>query len=268
MADVSNDLFPQWTPDGDAVVFASDRAGTLGLWKVRVADGMAVGEPEVVERDMGRMLPMGVTRNGSFFYFLKTDLVDVYTAELDPATLTVVGTPRAVAPNRIGSNITSDWSPDGRSLAYVSIRGFVPIDRFSRALSIRDMQTGEERDLWPALAFFLSPRWSPDGRTILVMGLDLQQRSGIHQVDVATGRTSPVVVGPGIGEYEWSPDSRSILYRKGAGTIVSRDLATGVDRPVLDLASLGAYRLVASPGPPPPLMLRRFSTRRMASSSR
>jgi Tol biopolymer transport system component len=158
----------------------------------------------------------------------------------------------------MGSNITSDWSPDGRYLAYVSIRGYVPTDRFSRTLSIRDFQTGNERDLWPPLAFFLSPRWSPDGRTILVMGLDLENRSGIHQIDVDTGRASPVIVGQAVGEYEWSPDSRSILYRKGAGTIVSRELATGIDTIGLDLPSLGAERLVARPGPPVPLMLRTF----------
>lgn len=258
VTDRSNDLFPQWTPDGAEVLFASDRTGALGLWRVRMVNDVAARAPEVVERDMGRFLPLGLTRDGSFYYFAKTDIVDVYTADLNPSTLKIVGTPRLVTSDRRGSAMTSDWSPDGRYLAYVSIKGYVPIDRFSRALTIRDLATGEERDLWPEMAFFLSPRWSPDGRTILVSGLGIEGRSGIHVVDVASGRTTHVVGGQGVGEYEWSADGSAVLYRRGVSRIVSRDVATGTETTVLDFARSSADRLIARPGPPPPLMLRTF----------
>ena len=107
------------------------------------------------------------------------------------------------------------------------------------------------------MAFFVSPRWSPDGRSILVLGLDLTNRSGVYQIEVASGRASFVIGGPDIGEYEWSADGRALLYRKGPATIVSRNLATGAETTILDLTPLDA-RLVASPGPPIPLMLRTF----------
>ena len=32
VADASNDVFPMWTPDGKAIVFGSDRAGTMDAW--------------------------------------------------------------------------------------------------------------------------------------------------------------------------------------------------------------------------------------------
>jgi hypothetical protein len=77
-------------------------------------------------------------------------------------------------------------------------------------------------------------------------------------VDVASGRTSHVVGGQGVGEYEWSADGRAVLYRRGVSTIVSRIMATGTETTLLDLARSGADRLIARPGPPPPLMLRTF----------
>jgi Tol biopolymer transport system component len=142
----ANDLFPLWSSDGDRLFFASDRTGALGLWMIHLADGHALGEPEVVSVDMGRMNPVGLTRSGEFYYHLKTGLVDAYTVSIDPLTGSVTGKPQPVAPNYIGSNISSNWSPDGRYLAYVSIRSIARnVDRFSRTLSIRDMETGQER---------------------------------------------------------------------------------------------------------------------------
>jgi dipeptidyl aminopeptidase/acylaminoacyl peptidase len=155
-----------------------------------------------------------------------------------------------VAVNRLGSNLSSDWSPDGRSLAYVSIRTPIPVDRFSRTLTIREIATRKERDLWPALAYFANPRWSPDGRTILVSGLDLKQRGGIHRVDVETGEVTPALVGAQVGDYEWSADGRSILYRKGSEAIMSHDIASGIDTKLVDFRAMGIERLTARTQPP------------------
>lgn len=244
----ANDLFPQWSPDGDRLLFASDRTGALGLWMIRVAEGRALGDPEVISRDMGHMSPLGLTQDGAFYYRFETGLVDVYTVSVDPSTGTVTGKPQPVSPNYIGSNISSGWSPDGRRLAYVSIRSPAGSDRFSRALSIRDMDTSEERDLWPPLAFFMGPRWSPDGRTILVSGVDLKQRSGFQQIDVETGRVTPGILqervpdGEGISQHRWTVDGKAIMHVRGDHLLMSRDLATGAETTLLDIRSLGVDR--------------------------
>jgi Tol biopolymer transport system component len=245
----ANDLFPQWAPDGNRVIFASERTGSLGLWTVRVAAGRALEEPQLLSRDMGHMDPLGVTRDGTFYYHLQTGLVDVYTASISPSTGTVIGKPEPVAPNYIGSNISSGWSSDARRLAYVSIRSPAGSDRFSRMLAIRETDSGEQRDLWPALAFFMGPSWSPDGRRILVRGMDLQQRCCIHQIDVDTGRVSPAMLqervpdAEGVDQQAWTPDGKGILYVRGSKVIMSRDLTTGADATLLDIRSVGVDRL-------------------------
>lgn len=246
----SNDLNPEWTPDGDGILFVSDRTGTFGLWLAHVVEGHSSREPVVINRDIGPSVPLGVTRDGDFYYFSKTDLIDVFTVSLDPVAGTTAGKPLPITPSRIGSNTTSDWSADGRHVAFVSIRSPVATDQFSRALSVWDRTTGATRDLWPALAFFTGPRWSPDGRSILVYG-NREGQSGIHAVDAATGAVKTVVEGqPGIGEYEWTADGHAVLYRSGPNRIRSRHVTTGTDTEVLNLGLAGIERLTPRSQPP------------------
>jgi serine/threonine-protein kinase len=250
----ASDTFPYWMVDGRRVLFTSDRTGALGLWMIRVADGQPVGDPEVVSRDMGRMTPIGPTNTGAFFYRFETGLVDVYTASVDPSSQTVIGKPQPVLPNRVGSNISSDWSADGRRLAYVKIRnpaGAAQADLFSRALTVRDAETGEERDLWPPLAFFIAPRWAPDGRSILVQGVDAKRQAGIHRVDAATAQIRPPVIPnestAGVGWPRFTPDGKALLYTRDGAHLISHDLASGRDTTVLDLRAIGLDHF--SPGP-------------------
>lgn len=244
----SNDVYPMWAPDGEGVVFISDRSVGLSLFEVPVLDGRASGEPILLQRSLGRIMPMGITRIGAFFYRVQTGMVDVYTADIDFAA-NRVGTPKAVSSGIVGSNISSDWSPDGRYLAFVTTRGLVAADRYSRTLAIRDMETGAHRELMPPLAFFIGPRWSPDGRAIAVKGDDLKGRWGTHLVDVATGRVQPAVVAEpnndsDYGAHRWAPDGH-LLYEHAPRGVVSRNLASGEESLFLAYAEAGVKRLGA-----------------------
>ena len=68
----ANDIFPVWTPDGKAVVFASDRGGTMDAWMIAVTDGKPAGPPRLLKKKLGRFLPMGITRQRDFYYGLRT----------------------------------------------------------------------------------------------------------------------------------------------------------------------------------------------------
>jgi len=244
----ANDLFPLWSPDGGRIFFASDRTGALGLWSVRMGDGRATGDPEAISADMGRMNPLGITRDGAFYFHLRTGLVDAYTIGFDATTGTTTGKPEPVAPNYIGSNISSTWSPDGRRVAYVSIRSVARADRYSRTLSIRDVATGKERDIWPALGFFIMPSWSPDGRTVVVRGNDLSGQCCLQLIDVGSGQVTYVPLDDGLtaGHYQWTPDGRSLVFAR-RDIITSRDLATGHETELLNVHAAGIDRLTPPP---------------------
>ena len=195
----ANDYGPVWAPDGQTIVFASDRTGDYGAWALRVADGKAQGEPLLLKRRLGRFVPLGFTHNGDFYYTHSgfENRGDVYIARLDPTGGKVLGEPKKATGRYEGINSLSAWSPDGQHLAYVSGRQ-QPFGGNSNVLVIRNLETGEERQLTPDLSNFTSPdqyppQWSPDGESILLTAADTQGRRGFYLVDVETGAVTPLL---------------------------------------------------------------------------
>ncbi|MEU9192575.1 amidohydrolase family protein [Streptomyces hundungensis] len=105
-------------------------------------------------------------------------------------------------PQRIVSdgyfNTDPDWSPDGRSLVYVS-------DRAGTAnLWRHDLATGRSERLTDLPNAQLTPRWSPDGAKIAY-----QDESGATWVFVLAAKAATKVLPPMYqpGRPSWSPDS-------------------------------------------------------------
>lgn len=265
-----HDTLPVWTAEGE-LVFASDRTGSMGLWRVRTREGRLVEEPRLLHRDIGRYFPLGVTRSGTLYFMLQTGMVDVYTADADFASTALVAQPKQVAPTAVGNNMSSGWSNDGRRLAYVASRGLSY--RVSKALVIRDVDTGTERILRPPLAHMIAPLWSRDDTRILVSGTDLQNRMGGFIVEVASGRTVSIfdreawtddaakardvragtavpqgVGGEHVGSLRWSPDGRAVVYNRPQVGLISRDVVTGRENVLVDYRAEGVITLEWNPG--------------------
>ncbi len=223
----ANDRFPVWAPDGKSVVFVSDRTESTGAWIIQVADGKPQGSPELVRRDMGRIRPMGFTADGSYYYGLWTGMNDVYTATLDLTTGKLLAPPTKASQRFVGSNYGADWSPDGKYLAYISLRGISPFahGQGSRIISIRSVKTGEERELSPELSMLsagvpsrIHLPWSPDGRSFVVSGVDKKGRRGIYQIDAQTGHVTRIVEPRGwVRQLAWSPDGEAVFYSRDQG---------------------------------------------------
>jgi Tol biopolymer transport system component len=211
----ANDFFPIWTPDGKRILFVSDRTGALGLWSVAVVGGKPQGPPSLVKGDIGQMFPMGFTGNGALFYTLQTGMKDVYTATFDFSAGRLLEPPATVSQRFVGSNRFPDWSPDGKYLSYISQRTPGPQYRVINPIIIRNLATGEEREVVPALAISRRPRWWPDGRAFVIVSEDFKGRVAIYRVDAQTGAASPLVqleptryFAPSV----WSSDGKQIFY--------------------------------------------------------
>ncbi|MCY4536365.1 MAG: LpqB family beta-propeller domain-containing protein, partial [Bryobacterales bacterium] len=231
----ANDLFPLWTPDGEAVVFGSDRAGAMGAWRVRVDDGRAVGEPVLVKRDIGRALPMAFTNDGRLFYGLRAGRSDVFVGRFDASSGALVGGAKAVPSGFAGGNRKPEWSPDGRFLAYLSRVGTENYGQEHRVVTVRELASGNETSHAPRLAFIERLRWSPDGASLLLSGGDAQGRSGLFVMELSSGETLQAVVersGSFRGlEGDWSLDGSQIYLAQRTGSnrfaIRAHDLESG-----------------------------------------
>ena len=229
----ANDVLFDWTPDGRKLLFGSDRSGTMGAWWVTMAGGQVEGVPEVVKPDLGQdARPIGFTRDGSYFYRGRTNLSDVFIAEVDFASGRLLAPPVLATQRFAGSNSWPAWSPDGRQLAYLSRRG-PGAGWGSMAVWLKDMASGEVREVPSGLETVIRAGWFPDGRSLLAIAQLGGGAPGQFRINVQTGESEPVdlfkVAGPGAAA--WSRDGRTMFFQRWRGqqtsAIVARDVSTG-----------------------------------------
>jgi serine/threonine protein kinase/Tol biopolymer transport system component len=224
----ANDQLCGWTPDGRRVIFASDRSSKRDLWMIEVAGGLPQGEPRKL---MGSFdgWPIGFTTDGSFYYGIGTQASNVYVAQLDSTGLTLLGEPEIASSQFVGSTTMGDWSPDGRFLAYRVGAGRLA----GRSITVCSVETSQEQRVAPEDLFrpnsrMVGPRWSPDGRSLLLCGEGQEGGRGLYTVNVETGVAALIATTrDGLLRLAvWSPDSTSI-YTRSPRSINRLDLATG-----------------------------------------
>jgi Tol biopolymer transport system component len=268
----SNDLLFGLAPDGESILFTSNRDGALSFYILKVNKGQPSGDPVLVKSGMGPVEPLGFTPEGSFYYVISRQWNDIHVAELDPENGDILS-PITKLPTRLeGLNKEPDYSPDGKHLAYVRAQNpsasMTNSDWGGEVLVIRSLETGIEREIITGLNRVGFPRWSPDGKYILMIVRDAENQSGYYQINVQTGDTkeiiSPAENNPNFGRHEWSPDGKSIYYggrddENGMNQIITRELETGHEKVLyqskeqlnLSLSEDGQYLAISSRYPEP-----------------
>ena len=174
--DSSNDRWPLWTPDGQHIVFQSDRGGRVGLYRKR-ADGTGVAEPVFVPDDSSTttLTPSGWLPDGKGLLIVgQRDSADIATLSLDGGN----------APDWLmetGANETRGVvSPSGDWLAYQSDVLALPeiwVERFP--------MLGERQRVSRNTAGGRSPVWSADGRELFYFASEGRL---LHSVSISEGR--------------------------------------------------------------------------------
>ena len=262
----ANDLLMGWSPDGSTLLFSSDRSGTVALWRLPVGDGRPADVPELLRPHI-EGAPLGVTPTGALYSLVHSPRfnaavsANVQVADFDFNTGRFRGSPSSPVQEFVGMNNFPVWSPDGKSLAYVSVREAATdgggANTNSRVvIAIRSVDTGVVRQIPVGLNMYPnSVRWSADGRSFVTQGKDIKGRQGLYRINAQTGAVSAVALSGGDDELRSpseSVDGTRIYYMRGyVGqperelTVIERDLRTGNERELL------RGRSIFAPGPAP-----------------
>ncbi len=248
--DGSDNKLLGWTPDNNFIFFASDRkigfsggraiSSTSNGYLLPVAEGRRQRAPELIMRDIpSKFRPKGFTRDGSFYYAIEFDTVEAVVADVDMQTGDLFSKPQVVG--QTGTDVSPAWSPDGKHLAYCVHRS----DE-SGIIRIRNMETGQERELDPDLPPFFSLRWSPDGRFFLVSILESiysqKMPQFIYRVNVTTGERDTLVQSEStaLGAAQLSFDGGTLYYisqhpESNKAGLMRKDMTSGQEEELFNL---------------------------------
>jgi TolB protein len=128
-----------------------------------------------------------------------------------------------------GYDYQPDWSPDGKSVVYVSYQ------KDAMELWLLDLDSRRSQKLTNGGAVNIEPRWSPDGKRIVFVSTSYHKRFHIFRADVKDGKIENVVrltgeTRSGLRRYYysqfdmeinpvWTRDGREILFVSNRGHI-------------------------------------------------
>ncbi|MBA2627113.1 MAG: PD40 domain-containing protein [Gemmatimonadales bacterium] len=186
-----DDLVMGWSANGARLLFSSERGGTPGVWSARLANGEETEEPTLVRADVWSMQPRGAAADGTLFYSVAVGESALYSLAVDPVTAQVKSNSVPVGDRGRPLEATGfAWSADGSQVTYLMPRTagagrLAPSDVIVRAVG-----SGNIRRLSPRLAMIAELAMLPDGRELIVTGVDERGQRGIFRVDLSGGAVS------------------------------------------------------------------------------
>jgi Tol biopolymer transport system component len=154
----SNERTPRWSPDGQQLVFASDRDGNREVYIVDLTSPPGLGSGGEVHNLSQHKDPdwqPAWSPDGSRVAFSshREDNWELYVVNVD-------GTGLKRLTDHPENDFSPTWSPDGRQLLFAS-RRFSDADLF-----VLDLDSNEVTQLTTSEWNEFDPAWSPDGRWI------------------------------------------------------------------------------------------------------
>ncbi|HEY9422133.1 MAG TPA: hypothetical protein VIW92_12020, partial [Thermoanaerobaculia bacterium] len=175
-ATVVDDAFynwnPVWSPDGRFLYFASNRSGSMNLWKVAFDErsGRVLSTPQPITTSSEWSALPSFSRDGQrLIYATESSRSFVELVPFNPETAQVTGPP-VLAYQGARAIRSCDVSPDG---SWLALGASSPAEDL---LLVRS-DGGDLRQLTSDPAQDRTPYWSPDGHRILFSS----NRSGKHE---------------------------------------------------------------------------------------
>ncbi len=187
-----------WSPDGKYIAYVSADPATC-----------TVREDENAPREITRTLYK--SRTG----FSDNCKTRIYLAESD-------GRSRRPLTDSSYDSHSLSWSPDSKSLAYLSNRSSNPDHNYNNELWLIDIATATERRITSTEGTEHDPQWSPNGAVIAYPATrrplntkdSPSENTLLYQIDPETGTTQPLTAGLDrrVAHPRWHPGGKWLYF--------------------------------------------------------
>jgi Tol biopolymer transport system component len=212
--DAYDDSEPIWHPDGNRIIYNSDRNGTKQVSVVNTAGGQS---KQLTGSDSDSSVA-DISRDGTKILVTTTkDDADLWGIPID-------GGKESQVTSNIGAEFWPDVSPEGRRIVYQAIRRS---STGGKVLNCSILSQNLDRDarLSQVAADGFNPLWSPDGTRIAYLrseaGKNTLWVTSVNAADARPITESGVLFGGysllpynrvQTSDFQWSPDGRSLIY--------------------------------------------------------
>lgn len=196
----ANDYYPAFGPQGNEILFASNRNGPFDIYLMLFAERTI----QRITTNVGDVLSPDFSPDGRQIVFANRN-------SDDPTSIWIV--------NRDGSDphlfyagsgpiVAVAWSPDGRTIAYAMQ---VDLPNQYEVFLINLDGSGQRRLTNGLSGIGGSLSWSPDGASLLISAGPVGGRE-IYRLDVVSGAPSVLTQGGNNAAPAYSPDGRFIAF--------------------------------------------------------
>jgi Tol biopolymer transport system component len=211
--DIDLDWNPVWSADGRQLYFASDRGGSMNIWRVPIDEdsGSVLGDPEPLSTPARWSAPFALSSSGLLAFVAVEERSNISRMPFDPGSLELTGPPQPVTR---GTLVVGSYniSPDGEWIAFRG--GRIQEDLYlvrPDGSGLRKLTDDRHKDRGPS--------WTPDGKGLVFYS----NRSGRYEIwQIQTDGSGLRPLTRLSGDSLWfptiSPDGRQMVAFNSTGS--------------------------------------------------